>query len=448
MSVTIDTHSSVQTFTGVSSVSWSHTASGTDRFVLVNVAFIGDPSSKTISGVTYGGVSMSAAISSSNPNLGGGQNGISQIWGLINPSTGSQTVQVTFTGTCDGVAGSVSWNGANQTAAIGNTTSATGDSSAPATTISSASGNMVADCFLANYSSGLSPSGNQTVLWTGQERSGVGYTGGSQYAAGASSVAMDWTLTKGEQWSACAVEILVASGGSGVTLAAGTGGFSITGAPADLNTGLMVAAGSIAITGDAAILSIGLNAGVGTFAITGDGSAFSIVLNAAPASFTITGAAASLVVSGNQVLNASPASFTITGGAAEFAANLNAGSASFAITGSAASFNSTFGILPASFTLTGYAASLVVGGNYLLAVQPGNFALTGFAASLVTSSPPPPPPPIISAAGNSLVLAFRRRLIVVRVGRRRRTIRAVDLTPILIRPVIVNNPRLALKGEE
>lgn len=83
--------------------SWSHTCSGNDRAVIVHVAVSrnGSGATSTITrSATYGGIAMTELAAGS---LGGGSISSHMItWGLLNPPTGAQTVQVNITQSAGG----------------------------------------------------------------------------------------------------------------------------------------------------------------------------------------------------------------------------------------------------------------------------------------------------------------------------------------------------------
>ena len=107
----------------VSSFSWSHTNAGSSRVLFVTVSLLGTGS---VSGITYNSVAM--------VNLGSATktNGVlrTEVWYLVNPTNGTQTVAVTLSGVNTGSAHAISYSGAYQAgvpAAVVNTASGTGN---------------------------------------------------------------------------------------------------------------------------------------------------------------------------------------------------------------------------------------------------------------------------------------------------------------------------------
>jgi len=92
-------------------LTYSHTCSGTDRYLAVSLAT--HVSVGVVNGVTYAGAAMT---------LIGGHNGANntriQLWGLVNPATGANNIVVSKQGSSAIRAMSYSFNGVNQTSPI------------------------------------------------------------------------------------------------------------------------------------------------------------------------------------------------------------------------------------------------------------------------------------------------------------------------------------------
>lgn len=97
-------HSNAQV--GKSTYSWSHTCAATRRLLLVGVPII-NPSGVTVSSVTYGGRSLKLLGADETGGIRG------ELWQLIDPPTGSNSIVVTFSGSCD------SWSVANSLSGYG-----------------------------------------------------------------------------------------------------------------------------------------------------------------------------------------------------------------------------------------------------------------------------------------------------------------------------------------
>ena len=72
-------------------LTWSHTASGTDRYVKVQTT--NRTTAGSVSGVTYGGVAMTQV--GATQHVGTTDH---KVWELVNPPTGAQSIVVTASG--------------------------------------------------------------------------------------------------------------------------------------------------------------------------------------------------------------------------------------------------------------------------------------------------------------------------------------------------------------
>ncbi|MDB5612040.1 MAG: hypothetical protein JWP25_8940 [Bradyrhizobium sp.] len=104
------TNSSYQT--AQPSYFWSHTCDGTNRLLIVGVSMLSVVGS-SVTNITYGGVALSPIRA--RASVSGAVR--SEMWGLIAPATGSNTIAVTLSAPLDSIAGAVSFTGANQTVA-------------------------------------------------------------------------------------------------------------------------------------------------------------------------------------------------------------------------------------------------------------------------------------------------------------------------------------------
>ena len=142
-------------------VTFSHTVSGSNPFLLVQVSI--QSSSRQVIWATYNGVTMSMAVTNQDITNGGEV----ETWYLANPVTGTNNVAVSVRGGSSKVlhVGAVSYNGVNQTSPIGATSTinnTSGGGSYPITiTTTKANSYIAAMCM--SY-----PSGKAITLGTGQ----------------------------------------------------------------------------------------------------------------------------------------------------------------------------------------------------------------------------------------------------------------------------------------
>jgi hypothetical protein len=113
------------------SLTFSHTCGGTDRVLFVAVVC---GNNRTISGVTYDGVSMSAVESGSD---------FMRLFALVNPASGANDVVVTTSQEDPILAVSTSYSGVDQSTPYDGVQVATTGDNTPSVTVASAEGNRV-----------------------------------------------------------------------------------------------------------------------------------------------------------------------------------------------------------------------------------------------------------------------------------------------------------------
>lgn len=184
---------------GSGNIQWTHTASGSNRAVIVAIALSevapnGDYNSWNVTTATYGGVAMTAFVAQGSNNSNAG---FVMLFKLLNPPTGAQTVSVTFTyataGTPDVMIGSsASYTGV---LSIDGLAGAAGNSNA--TTDVTSAINSVAYVATVGGSNISVPNQNQRFL---NNFSATGEAGHLlvQDAAGAATV--NFTATVGDWW--------------------------------------------------------------------------------------------------------------------------------------------------------------------------------------------------------------------------------------------------------
>lgn len=111
MAIAYDSSSSLNSsaWSSGSSFTWSHTCSGSNRFLIVGVFAVSSGGSDIVSGVTYGGTSMTRI----NTEVSGVDR--VYLYGLIAPKTGSNDIVVSLSTSSSFVAsGGVSYTGVKQ----------------------------------------------------------------------------------------------------------------------------------------------------------------------------------------------------------------------------------------------------------------------------------------------------------------------------------------------
>jgi hypothetical protein len=204
--------------TNAASASWSHTVgAGTDRILIVGLA-TEDTSSAvlTVKAITCNGVAMTAA-SNASATAGTSTLDKTQLFYLLNPASGANSIAVTFGGAVNGIsAGSVSLSGVAQSgpAASGINTAAS------ATTISANVAVATAGTWLVDVANSgasnatLTPGASQIKRWSISQSNSGGAGSTAAPAVGTSTVS--WTASSSSQL-ALSVVALAPSGSTSVT---------------------------------------------------------------------------------------------------------------------------------------------------------------------------------------------------------------------------------------
>lgn len=129
------------------SITWNHTCSGSNRFLVVSV--VGDTVSDFISGVTHNGVSMTR-VQSNDPGIAGKGRWM-YTYVLINPASGSNAVVVNASSPSYIGGHSVSYNGCKQSGQPDNTAVATGSANVTDPDVKVTLTPSVANCWIYNF---------------------------------------------------------------------------------------------------------------------------------------------------------------------------------------------------------------------------------------------------------------------------------------------------------
>lgn len=199
LSIALDA-TSKGTATGTSPLTWSHTCTGSN-LILIFGGVVGG-SSPTISTPTYNSVSMTLAGSQESNSTG-----ITGLYYLLGPSTGSHTVSVAFGGTFPACqAGVVSWSGVKQTGQPDATAGNTGTSANPSLTVTTVADNSwVAGVVMITNNTPTAGLTSRQALTSGGSFSVHGNledTNGVVHPAGNQTV--NWTAGSTSIWAASA----------------------------------------------------------------------------------------------------------------------------------------------------------------------------------------------------------------------------------------------------
>lgn len=200
------------TSTTFSSLTGSHTCTGADYLLVTTSARNGG--ADNITGVTY---NLAAMTDLGTATMGSTQ---ARMFGLIAPTAGANNVVVTLaTGTSEAlIVGVRSWSGVDQTTPVrgGAATAATGTSTTPTVTVTSAVGEVVCDVIaFAAAQTYVSTGAGQTLDYSDAD-AGVNFRrGAGSHEAGAASVVMDHTISASGVWASLGCSLMPAAGGGG-----------------------------------------------------------------------------------------------------------------------------------------------------------------------------------------------------------------------------------------
>lgn len=194
-----------QTKTGTgATLSWNHTASGSDRLVLVGVSWQETLGEETLDSITYDGTAMTLLASTS----------FTALYYLINPPTGSKQVVVTWSGTNTKGAsgGAVSFTNVDQTHPLESAAITSGSSTTPTATLLRQPGMIFSTI-------GLNASGSTVTLagpgaderWNESAGSSGNFTltqgAGATLPSGGANGTVGWTLSASRSWGVISVVV-------------------------------------------------------------------------------------------------------------------------------------------------------------------------------------------------------------------------------------------------
>ncbi len=205
--------------TNGASTTWTHTTgSGTDRILIVGLATEDTSTSVlNVSAITYGGVALTA-VPNSTATAGSSTYDRTQLFYLLNPASGTNTIAVTWGGAVNGIsAGSISLAGAAQSAptltAINSATS--GNTISASLNVNTAGSWLVSVANSGASNATLTPGSSQTKRW-GLGQSSSGGAGSTAAPSATGAVSTFWTASSSSQL-ALSVVAIAPSGGTTVT---------------------------------------------------------------------------------------------------------------------------------------------------------------------------------------------------------------------------------------
>lgn len=182
-------------------LTFNHTTSGNDRYLIVAVGIDEDTGAALVSSVTYNGVSLTREhrAATTFDEL--------QVWRLKNPASGTNEVDITFNDTgYDRAAIAMSYTGVDQTTPIDVSNINTGSSG---TTASVSVTTTVADCMLVQFaiddasSSGISPNSGQTERQDFHPHSFLNFAGADRLVTTAQAYTEQYTMDNTDWAMSC-----------------------------------------------------------------------------------------------------------------------------------------------------------------------------------------------------------------------------------------------------
>jgi hypothetical protein len=202
-SVSVDNTSTHATESALTTHTYSHTVSGSDRLLIVQNAvftFAEAPVS-----VTYNGEPLTKLTDL----VGGDENIRNEVWYLVAPDTGTHDVVVTYTEASELLSGAISFTGVHQSVPLGTHATTSGESTSVSNTVTSAEGELVFDAVTGyNFEDPFTatPGGEQTHRWD-LDIYGSLTRAFASTKPGDTSVSMTLTLSESSFWTSIAVPI-------------------------------------------------------------------------------------------------------------------------------------------------------------------------------------------------------------------------------------------------
>lgn len=189
------------------SFSWTHTVSGKQGILLVGISIAN--TGLQVNSVRYNGALLLPTSSASNAG-----NGRVEIWYLVAPTLGSNTVSVILSGATSAVAGAFSFTGVDQTNPLDGVPGyifVSGNNPASVTITTVTNNAWVIDTLAANFAAAVGAGQNQQ--WNANNVvTGAGSTKGPISPAG--STTMSWTVGAPRRWALGAVALKPAAVGT------------------------------------------------------------------------------------------------------------------------------------------------------------------------------------------------------------------------------------------
>ena len=180
----------------VASLTWSHTvAAGNERILIVGVSVVVE----TAATVTYGGTALTKKTALQNVDIE------ASLWFLVAPPVGAADIVVTFSAAARVVGGATSYTGVDPTTPWGTAATASGTSTAPSVTVTSAANELPVDAMACKGDPVITVGAGQTQRWNRSSGSGPSLAGSEE--PGAASVVLSWSLNPSKVWALVAAPL-------------------------------------------------------------------------------------------------------------------------------------------------------------------------------------------------------------------------------------------------
>ena len=261
-----------------STASWSHTCTGSSRYLLVGVSMLS--LAQTVTGITYNGVALTF-LGSQNSVTGAAR---TELWGLVAPASGTNTIAVTLSGAIAWSGNASSYTNVNQAVPTEawNAAQATNVGAADATvTVTTVADRDFTVDILATDDAAVTVGTGQTQ--TGNV-TGAGGSGAMSYKGPktpADATAMYWANVGAlATWTIGSIALRPLAASSGTTISPPNGVITITGKTPALVQTIQAITGQIIISGGTPSVTSTLQAVAGQIVISGNTPSITTILQA------------------------------------------------------------------------------------------------------------------------------------------------------------------------
>ncbi len=205
--------SSASEITTQATLSWSHTVpSGTNMLIVIAGAGNTTLDNRSVSGITFGSANLSV-ISGAVADDGNFEH--VELWYLVNPTNGTDTITVTYiAANLQRAAGASNFSGVDVSGTpFGTAFTSSGSSVSPSVNVTGVNaGEYTLGGIASDSESGITESG--TILWE-QENVNTDSSFGGQYFTSSGTVSVSWTNAINTGWAVAAVAMKPSGSGGG-----------------------------------------------------------------------------------------------------------------------------------------------------------------------------------------------------------------------------------------